>query len=91
MQIDIASRLIIAVKNIAEYTSLGAGFHEAVTARVVGNQCTVFRGAQIVGPWLGGIRSRYNIFPVLVIKVSVLHVANLSYKIFILYRAILVT
>ena len=72
-EIDIAARLIGIRKQIPQDAALCAGAHKAVAARIGGNQRTVFRRAEIVGPGRRGIRTRDDIFPRFIVKITVLH------------------
>ena len=77
--INIASGLVIAVEHIAEDPAVGAGFGEAVTARVIGNQSPVFGRSQIVGPGRRRIGPCYDIFLSAVIKITVFHLSVLTF------------
>ena len=76
LDVNVAARLIKrhAVETIADDTSVRAGLHEAVSARVVRNDRAVLRGSQIVSPCRRGVGSGDDVLLCFLIKITVLHI-----------------
>ena len=71
--IDIASRLVKLVKDIAQDATVCSGTGKAVATRIVGNDGPIFRGSQIVNPGSRCVGAGNNVFPVVVVEISVIH------------------
>ena len=72
--IKVTSGLVEAVENIAEYPPVCAGLCEAVSSRIIGDDCTIIRRTKIVYPRCGSIRPVNHVFSVCIIKISISHI-----------------
>ena len=73
--VDITSGSIVrnAVKAVADNASVCAALYEAVSARVVGDDSSVLRGAEVVRPCRGSVGTGDDILFVEFVEVTVVH------------------
>ena len=74
-KIDVSAGLVKrhAVETVTDYPAVRAGFNEAVSARIVRDDGSVFRRSEIVSPSGRRIRTGDDVFFRLLIKITVVH------------------
>ena len=72
-KVQVTPRFIKLVEGIAKNPPRRAGFNEAVTARVDGDDRAIFGRTQIVRPWGGGVGVGNHILARVLVKIAVLH------------------